>query len=84
MGCFVHVILLGVGCFVSLQKTCGGFRPPITKWTCGVLSVGCFVRIPASHTHIFLKTKQDLGKTQHINEEQPKYCQQLKKIVNYR
>ena len=33
----------------------------------------------ASHTHIFLKTKQDLGKkTQHINEEQPKYCQQFK------
>ena len=31
-----------------------------------------------SHTHTFLKTKQDLGKTQHINEEQPKYCQQFK------
>ena len=50
MGCFVHLILLGVGCFFSLQKkTCGGFCPPITKWTWGGgggMSVGCFVRIP--------------------------------------
>ena len=32
----------------------------------------------ASHTHIFLKTKQDLGKSTTYNEEHPKYCQQFK------
>ena len=27
----------------AFKKTCGGFCPPITKWTWGVLSVGCFI-----------------------------------------
>ena len=31
-----------------------------------------------SHTHIFGKQSKTLEKTQHINEEQPKYCQQYK------
>ena len=39
MGCFVHVILLGVGCFVSLQKNMWWFSSTYNK-----MDVGCFVR----------------------------------------
>ena len=39
MGCFVHVILLDVGCFVSLQKNMWWFLS-----TCNKMDVGCFVR----------------------------------------
>ena len=34
---------IGRGVFCQPSKKRGGFRPPITKWTWGVLSVGCFV-----------------------------------------
>ena len=39
MGCFVHVKLLGVGCFVSLKKKTWWFLSTYTK-----MGVGCFVR----------------------------------------
>ena len=39
MGCFVHVILLGVGCFVSLQKNMWWFSSTYNK-----MDGGCFVR----------------------------------------
>ena len=53
-GCFVLILksawgvlstlyFLVWGVLSAFKKTCGGFRPPITKWTWGVLSVGCFV-----------------------------------------
>ena len=34
------------GVLSAFKKICGGFCPPITKWTWGVMSVGCFVSIP--------------------------------------
>ena len=39
MGCFVHVILLGVGCFVSLQKNMWWFSSTYNK-----IDVGGYVR----------------------------------------
>ena len=39
MGCFVHVILLGVGCFVSLQKNMWWFLSTYNK-----MDVGGYVR----------------------------------------
>ena len=39
MGCFVHVILLGVGCFVSLQKNMWWFLSTFNK-----MDVGGYVR----------------------------------------
>ena len=37
---------IGCGVFCQPSKKRGGFCPRITKWTWGVMSVGCFVRIP--------------------------------------
>ena len=39
MGCFVHVILLGVGCFVSLEKNMWWFSSTYNK-----MDVGGYVR----------------------------------------
>ena len=39
MGCFVHVVLLGVGCFVSLQKNMWWFLSTYNK-----MDVGGYVR----------------------------------------
>ena len=39
MGCFVHVKLLGVGCFVSLRENMWWFSSTYNK-----MDVGCFVR----------------------------------------
>ena len=39
MGCFVHVILLGMGCFVSLQKNMWWFLSTYNK-----MDVGGYVR----------------------------------------
>ena len=44
MGCFVHVILLGVGCFVSLQKNMWWFLSTFNK-----MDVGGYVRIPDAY-----------------------------------
>ena len=56
MGCFVHAW----GVLSAFKKTCGGFCPPITKWTWGVMSVGCFVRIPHyMYMDFFFKIKQN-------------------------
>ena len=38
------------GVWLALKKTCGGFCPPVRKWAWGVLSVGCFVRIPVENS----------------------------------
>ena len=66
MGCFVHVILLGLGCFVSLQKTCGGFRPPITKWTWGggggLCPWGVLSVYPNFHLNGFVILSRNLNK----------------------
>ena len=40
MGCFVHVILLGVGCFVSLQKNMWWFLSTYNKMDVGGFVLG--------------------------------------------
>ena len=42
MGCFVHVILLGVGCFVSLQKNMWWFLSTYNKMDMGGYVHGVF------------------------------------------
>ena len=42
MGCFVHVILLGMGCFVSLQKNMWGFLSTYNKMDVGGYVPGVF------------------------------------------
>ena len=42
MGCFVHVILLGVGCFVSLQKNMWWFLSTYNKMDMGGYVRGVF------------------------------------------
>ena len=48
------------GVLSAFKKTCGGFRPPITKRTWGVLSVGCFVLHSTIYMYIWSKNKKNI------------------------
>ena len=87
MGCFVHVILLGVGCFVSLQKNMWWFSSTYNKMDVGGYVRGVFC--PYTHsdnaTEFFLmcglqkKKKKKKKKTMEVWAAKKKNKQKNKK-----